>query len=247
MKLLNYFAIVTSAILFYAVATLHRSRTGSQNYTLRRLQDGPKQHQAEPQHKDQSIISGDAAGLGEFPWYAKFEGRKLCGGSVIAGGQFVLTAAHCVDDGYTPSQVRVGSTSYSSGGTLYRVTKKFIHPDFTAGGSYDHDIALLKIATGRFLGFLWPCNCRVPASVALNTNASIPNSGTSSFSLTVMGFGATNSQNVPSSRLNKLTVKYISNQECSTNYGSFAQEIKLCADKDNAGVCAGDSGGMRYF
>ena len=181
------------------------------------------------------IIGGTSAGSGEFPWYAKFEGNTLCGGSVIGNGQFVLTAAHCVDDGYTPSQVRVGSARYSTGGTLYRVTNKWIHPNFTTG-TYVNDLALLKIAK--------PCCilcCGDPETVALNSDASIPS--VTGEELVVMGFGVTNSNNVPSSTLKKLTVNYIANEECSTNYGTFQEQEKLCADQENAGVCAGDSGG----
>lgn len=202
-----------------------RNLQRSSDNFVRKIEVDPNQDSA------QSIIGGTAAGIGEFPWYAKFEGNILCGGAVIGNGQFIVTAAHCVEN-YTPSQVRVGSNTFSSDGTTYRVTNKWIHPQFKQGGFLNNDIALLKIAT--------TCCIRSPKTIALNNNTNFPS--TTGESLTVMGFGVYNFQNVPSSLLRKLGVQYIANDECASKYGDFAQNIKLCANKVNAGVCAGDSG-----
>lgn len=189
----------------------------------RRLRVSPRLEQ-EVDDSWQGIVSGSIAKSADFPWYAKFEGNVLCGGTVIGGGQFILTAAHCVDN-YTPPQVRVGSTLWNAGGTLYTVTKKWQHPNFNRN-HLKNDVALLKIAT-----YCLPS----PPSATLNTDVSFPS--TTGQPLTVIGFGRTRNGGSTSTFLQRLDVDYIAKDQCPSD-----QEAKLCADKEGAGTCQGDSG-----
>lgn len=197
-----------------------------------RLRGQREQEDEEPEGNDddyRGIVSGEPADAADYPWYAKFEGGILCGASVVGDGSFLLTAAHCLTNSM-PSQVRVGSPLYSIGGTLYTVTKKWIHPNYEASQLLN-DVALLKIAT--------TCIC-TPPSVILNREQDFPS--TTGHFLTVIGFGRTSHGGSLAGSLQQLEVSFVNNQECSDNHGRFETEMKMCADKDAAGVCNGDSG-----
>lgn len=76
-------------------------------------------------------------------------------------GDILITAAHCVTNGY-PGYVRVGADSRFSGGVRVRVVSRIIHPD--AGSLLSGvDIALLKL--GSFLS---------NDVLTINSNGNIP-------------------------------------------------------------------------
>ncbi|CAB9506425.1 Vitamin K-dependent protein C (Fragment) [Seminavis robusta] len=183
-----------------------------------------------PPSNTHGIVNGQVADAGDYPWYAKFDGgTTLCGGTVIGGGQFVLTAAHCVDDG-APPRVRVGTPFFSQGGTVLSVTKRWIHPNYVRPGNGD-DIALLKLATN--------CVC-LPPSAELNTDQTFPvNSGQP---LWVIGFGRTSNGGDASGVLQQLEVQSVSNAECQARGGNFNSPAIVCADVGGGGPCQGDSG-----
>lgn len=205
--------------------------TRSLRFRLRGQRDQEEDEEPEANDDDdyRGIVSGEPANAADYPWYAKFEGGTLCGATVIGDGSFLLTAAHCLQKS-TPSQVRVGSPLYSLGGTVYTVTKKWIHPEYESTQLLN-DVAVLKIAT--------TCIC-IPPSVTLNRQQDWPS--TTGHALTVIGFGRTSHGGSLSNSLQQLEVGFVNNQECSTNHGRFETDMKLCADKDASGTCNGDSG-----
>ena len=95
------------------------------------------------------IVGGFDSEINDYPWQAALVdpyGSGYCGASIISN-QWILTAAHCIEDSYSPDVfVRVGSeNSYSYGGVTYSVSEIIVHPNYTdvTSGS---DIALIKLS-----------------------------------------------------------------------------------------------------
>ena len=97
------------------------------------------------------IVGGEDADISDFPWQvALIESSggwtwAFCGGSII-DNSWILTAAHCVEDGFAGTvYARAGSDNYyAQGGSSHLVDEIIIHPDYN-GNTYNNDIALLKL------------------------------------------------------------------------------------------------------
>lgn len=88
------------------------------------------------------IVGGEPA-TETYPFMVSLQnssGSHFCGGSLIRPN-WVVTAAHCAD--INPAQVRIGTRTWNSGGTVARVTGQTKHPSWT--GQSGSDIALLRL------------------------------------------------------------------------------------------------------
>ena len=175
---------------------------------------------------EEGIVGGTTAAVGDFPFYVKFAGNTLCGGSLI-NADTILTAAHCVDQG-RPNQVRVGPTEYF-GGLLVDTQCVVSHPNFYENEStLLNDVAIIKLKEPI------DTTSSLVSTIAFNNDTAYPS--TPGTPLTVIGFGLT-SDGKTADALQMLTTSFVSIDNCQETYSASVvnPEDHICADVKNAG------------
>ena len=68
----------------------------------------------EPIQRSGRIVGGEDADIADYPWQVALMigNQQFCGGSIIHE-QWILTAAHCVADGFQPDYIRAGVTNWN--------------------------------------------------------------------------------------------------------------------------------------
>lgn len=188
----------------------------------------------------EAVLGGTQAGAGEFPFMVQVRpDGDLCAGSLISG-RWIITAAHCMEDISTASEisVRAGSNFLSGGGEVIKALRFINHPDFDAL-TFNNDIALIELLS---------------AVTADNTGSINWLSGNESTLLpegapvVVTGWGSTSFGGSTSEDLLKVSVTARYPNSCRDSSLYTDNEITdnmLCAGVPEGGqdACQGDSGG----
>jgi len=193
------------------------------------------------------IAGGWAASDGEIPYQImlKEQGNFVCGGSLsnVSGTQFVLTAAHCVSNGwysgppsrYTVVAGEVDSIRISGNEQTRSVTRIFAHKQFNSD-TMENDIAVLAIDKPFTLNkYVSPIALPKPGQVTTGE-------------LIVSGYGSNNPLGInfyPYLKQVRLTV--VDELLCKIIYlpHGLLPDSMLCAGNLIPGrdSCGGDSGG----
>lgn len=198
------------------------------------------------------IIGGTDTKPGAWPWHAALFTKKgqtmkyVCGGTLI-GTEFVLTAAHCIINAETGSElpperiaVRLGIYDLNDLSTQQECDIRTIYKpgDFTSDGT-KNDIAILKLRQSANLNsYVQPACLGTFSSLAGTYGA-------------VVGWGMTEGYKL-TSKLKSAVMPVVSSSTCINSnpdvFGQTLDRTMLCAGYTNGtSVCNGDSGGGLFF
>lgn len=185
------------------------------------------------------IIGGENAVSGSYPWVVSLQskdGRHFCGASLL-DKQWVLTAAHCVEN-ETAAGMQVVVSEYNTkkvdtGEVKVDVEAIYIHQKYED----ENDIAVLKLA-------------RAVDKKAVNmASKTFTNALAAKVPLTVMGWGntSTSGEEFPEI-LQQVKVPLFDQGSCKKSYATVKQNVTdnmICAGLSAGGKdsCQGDSGG----
>ncbi|NOT85215.1 MAG: serine protease [Methylococcaceae bacterium] len=191
--------------------------------------------QARALSQNPKIIGGAVANSNDWPWVTGLVYRSditvFCGGSLIAKN-WVLTAAHCVNDKVNALDVLINRAQLTSTqGERIAVKQIIIHPLFNRK-TLQNDIALLKLAGA---------SNSEPIEV-INEFSHQDEAGQNAIAL---GWGNTSTfKKTFPDELQQVILPIISNAECKKRQTTVVDSM-LCAGFDEGGkdTCEGDSGG----
>ncbi|WFB11824.1 serine protease [Streptomyces sp. LX-29] len=183
------------------------------------------------------IVGGSTTTASAYPYVMQItdaDENQFCGGTLVTPTK-VVTAAHCLVGENTSSIRVVGGRTYRNGtnGTVARVSKIWVHPDYRSVTKGD-DIAVLTLSTAM------PYST---ASYVSSSETGVYRAGTTA---RIIGWGTTSSGGSSSNQLRTATVPTTTDSTCKTAYGSrFIASDMVCAGYQQGGVdtCQGDSGG----
>ncbi len=187
------------------------------------------------------IVGGEAAGRNEFPWQAMLfnpNGMHVCSGSLIHRN-WVLTAAHCLDDAGIAKVTLGGYNSADqseSGRQTFAVKSIIIHPEFNVS-TLVNDIGLIELDGDAIETESVKI---IPMASLDDTLLMLP--GTEAI---VSGWGAEREGGWMTTVLNKVTVPLVAHESCTQAYGALLRDGMTCAGYPEGGMdsCSGDSGG----
>lgn len=190
--------------------------------------------------REPRVVGGTEVTSNKYPWMVAVMDRdagspsdgQFCGGSLIAEN-WVLTAAHCIED-KTASKVSVllGQRDLSgSGGDTINVIRIVAHPDYQRQGY--PDLALLELGSNSAV---------TPVSLPTRANPA----GQSGDNATVIGWGQISENGPATNELRETTMPIVAHNQCNVAYnGEIVEDAMVCAGtpSGNKDSCYGDSGG----
>ncbi|XP_016375881.1 suppressor of tumorigenicity 14 protein homolog [Sinocyclocheilus rhinocerous] len=191
------------------------------------------------------IVGGQEADVGEFPWQVSLHVKNtahVCGASIISE-QWLVTAAHCVQDDAKIKYSQPGTWEAYLGLHTQRekqkATKKLLkqiipHKNYNSH-TYDNDIALMELDSPvTFSATIRP--------ICLPTATDVFPAGET---VTISGWGATREGGSGATVLQKANVRIINSTVCDELMNGQITSRMTCAGVLSGGVdaCQGDSGG----
>jgi len=190
---------------------------------------------------DHRIVGGNLARRSSYPWMvalANNDSGFFCAATIISEN-WVLTAAHCVNDSDTSSFYGVvGNIDTSNITSSSRITfdQIIVHPGFKSSGRLlSQDIALLRTSRGILL------EPRVSAVCTPSEDASLKDEEI----CIAVGWGSFYQDGSLPNFLHQVRLPVVNTTVCRSAY-SFLDNTSICAgDFEKGGVdsCLGDSGG----
>ncbi|EHB16936.1 Complement factor D [Heterocephalus glaber] len=171
------------------------------------------------------ILGGQEAEAHARPYMAsvQVDGRHLCGG-VLLSAQWVLSAAHCLEEAEGKVQVLLGAHSLSQpepSKRLYNVSRAVPHPD-SGPDTIDHDLLLLQVSPGQ--------RC-LPGCARSRGSPARPD-------LAARGGRRPD-------RLQHVRLKVVDRATCNLrpHHDGAVTKQMMCAESNRRDSCKGDSGG----
>ncbi|HQZ37123.1 MAG TPA: trypsin-like serine protease [Ilumatobacteraceae bacterium] len=185
------------------------------------------------------IVWGNNVEPGEYPFFVRIESTQNSCGATLIDPQYILTAAHCVDGGLSPSEVTARYGEFSTSRAYLRSTPVLqiqIHPGWTGNGTDGDDMALLRIAPGVIP--------YVPLAIGGPNESGLWDAGSPA---TIIGYGRTdvnNNQSFPTI-LQEADTHIQSDSTMSAHYGILWGWLNWWDDGGMIG--AGDGGGLACY
>ncbi|XP_073833445.1 serine protease SP24D-like isoform X2 [Musca autumnalis] len=184
------------------------------------------------------ILGGANAREGQFPHQVslKWDGRHVCGGSIISPS-YIVTAAHCLSQGYVNVPVkyisiRAGSTIANEGGQVRQAEWSYVHPDYNLFGN---DIGLVKLSEPLEFNE----NVKAIPLAKQDPPTGVP--------VIISGWGRTRNDGAVVKMLQYTTLTALSSSDCRQRMAGVPDSA-FCLDHSiGHGACRGDSGGPAVY
>lgn len=187
------------------------------------------------------IVGGNDTDIKLHPWQISLQIKKkhLCGGSLITK-QWVVTAAHCIDDPneWPDFTVVAGTTKWDVSGQRLGIKSVIVHEQWD-NVSLSNDIALLELVSNTTIENAEPVQLPPTENFTLPIGANI----------SATGWGLTTEGGNLSEILQVVTLEYLPFEDCARAY-SILTPMMLCAGGSpvgGKGTCQSDSGGPAIY
>ncbi|NP_001018368.1 complement factor D precursor [Danio rerio] len=194
-------------------------------------------------HTGDCITGGQEAKAHSRPYMAsvQWNGKHECGGFLISS-QWVMSAAHCFQDGRTSGvKVVLGAHSLSGAEDTKQTfdAEVYNHPDFSIS-NYDNDIALIKLDKP-----VTQSDAVKPVKFQRDETADPKEAAV----VETAGWGSLNNMGGRPDKLHELSIPVMERWRCGRAdfYGEKFTSNMLCAADKRKDTCDGDSGGPLLY
>ncbi|KAJ9048346.1 trypsin-like serine protease [Entomophthora muscae] len=171
----------------------------------------------------------------KYPWITAlvYSDEPMCGGTVY-NSKSIITAAHCNfgedrDWGAKFNRHDLSLTDKEEGGFSSKILARYAHPEYNLEEGNAFDVAVWRVK-------------KAPETTIAFDNGVFTAKSTL---LTVIGWGDTHKNGLPSSSLLEVDIPVFELGKCTKIYPSLHYKSQFCAGYPEGGIdsCQGDSGG----